>query len=457
MSEEATLDDFAAQEGSDSDSGEHPRFGSLPDDWRVSEIAKIAEVVGGSTPSTSNENYWGGGILWATPTDITALSGNTISETEDTISDEGLGSASTHLLPPNSVLMTSRATIGKCAVNTVEMATNQGFKNLVPSDEIEAWYLYYRMLDTAAFLNSLGSGSTFDEVSKTEVQSVDIPVPPLPEQRKIATVLYTVDRAIQKTEKIVNSIKKIKQEIKHDLFTEGRYEHSEYNKTHFGPVSAKLPKAWDVCDIEDISKTVESGETPTGGSKVYVDSGIPFVRSQNVLMNRLDLSDTAYITEEIHKSMSRSEITGGDVLINITGASIGRVTPVPQEFNRGNVNQHVCRIRISEDIQLNPSFLSYFLSSPLGQKQIKSFQAGSTRQGLNYDQVRSIRLPVPKRGEQEKIAEFLSEIDNRIEQERNCATQLERLKQGVMQDLLSGTVRATNTNIEVPDEIAKYG
>ena len=150
----------------DEETTDHPRYGELPASWRIEEIRDIADVVGGSTPSTDEDGYWGGDIPWATPTDITGLSGKDISETNDNITEEGLDSASTHLLPPYSVLMTSRATIGECAVNTVEMATNQGFKSLAPKEDVETWYLYYRMLEIAPFLESLGAGSTFDEVQR---------------------------------------------------------------------------------------------------------------------------------------------------------------------------------------------------------------------------------------------------------------------------------------------------
>jgi len=172
------------------------RFDDLPDNWVVKQIDEVAKVVGGSTPSTSNDSYWDGDIPWATPTDVTGLQKTTISNTEKSITKEGLNSASTHVLPAYSVLMTSRATIGACAVNTVPMATNQGFQSLVPGEGLNTWYLFYRMLREAPYLESLGAGSTFSEVSKRVVEKVDIPIPPLPEQRKIASVFYTIDELL---------------------------------------------------------------------------------------------------------------------------------------------------------------------------------------------------------------------------------------------------------------------
>src|SRR5438034_1160884 len=118
-----------------------------------------------------------------------------------------------------------------------------------------------------------------------------------------------------------------------------------------------LPVSWRVVKLGEIAQELRSGITPRGGEKVYLKSGIPLIRSQNVLMNRLSLRDVAFISDDTHKSMIGSKVQPGDVLLNITGASIGRVTFVPNELKVANVNQHVCRIRPAQDV--DPVFLSY--------------------------------------------------------------------------------------------------
>jgi len=213
----AACDAQTSTERDESEEKISSRFDGLPDDWVVHKLQDVAEVVGGSTPSTKNDEYWEGDIPWATPTDVTGLRGTTITETEDRITEEGLDSASTHILPAYSVLMTSRATIGACAVNTVPMATNQGFQSLVPGEKLNTWYLFYRMLREAPYLESLGAGSTFSEVSKRVVEKVDIPIPPLSEQRNIASVLYTVDRLIQLSPS--EELKELKEGLMQDLLT----------------------------------------------------------------------------------------------------------------------------------------------------------------------------------------------------------------------------------------------
>ena len=143
-----------------------------------------------------------------------------------------------------------------------------------------------------------------------------------------------------------------------------------------------IPEDWSIASINDCSVKIGSGKTPTGGSSVYVNSGRPFIRSQNVGWGKLKLSDVAYITEEIHSSFLGSEIEESDVLLNITGASIGRCTKADTRISGGNVNQHVCIIR-TDNTKLIPNLLVDLINSNSGQKQIDSYQAGGNREGLN--------------------------------------------------------------------------
>ncbi|HJD51698.1 MAG TPA: restriction endonuclease subunit S, partial [Candidatus Rothia avistercoris] len=136
---------------------------------RSVRLGDICQVVSGATPKTSVEEYWDGDINWVTPADLSKLSGAYISETPRKITEAGFNSCGTNLLPENSVLLSSRAPIGHVAINTVPMATNQGFKSLIPGDQILPKFLYYWLLDHKEYLQSLGVGATFKELSKKTV------------------------------------------------------------------------------------------------------------------------------------------------------------------------------------------------------------------------------------------------------------------------------------------------
>jgi type I restriction enzyme S subunit len=196
---------------------------------------------------------------------------------------------------------------------------------------------------------------------------------------------------------------------------------------------------WSNKKIGNIASKVGSGSTPRGGAEAYTDHGIIFIRSQNVNNDQLLLDDVAYIPEETHVKMSGSKVIANDILLNITGASIGRSCVVPHDFTEANVNQHVCIIRTPND---DPIFVQSFLSSENGQNAIQSKQAGGGREGLNFQAIRSIDFHFPpSKEEQAKIASFLSNVDEKISQLMQKHTLLSQYKQGMMQKLFSQQVR----------------
>lgn len=163
---------------------------------------------------------------------------------------------------------------------------------------------------------------------------------------------------------------------------------------------------WPVDRIKDHVVKIGSGITPSGGAASYLDFGIPLLRSQNVHSDGLRLDDVAYIAQETHEEMRGSKLCEGDVLLNITGASIGRCAFVPARFGEGNVNQHVCIIRPSA--RLDYKFLTYCLSAPWGQDQIFSSFTGASRQGLGQRDLGAIQVPLPPWPEQQRIATYLN-------------------------------------------------
>jgi len=192
-----------------------------------------------------------------------------------------------------------------------------------------------------------------------------------------------------------------------------------------------LPEGWKKLSIDEVSSFIGSGVTPPGGSTNYKEKGIPFLRSQNVYPNELRLNDVAYITPTMHEKMKRTHLRSKDVLLNITGASIGRSAFIPDNFGDGNVNQHVCIIRPSDEI--TAEYLSLFLNSPICQDNINNLQKGVTRQGLNYDQIRSIEINLPPKMEQIEIVnrftiqdENIKKLESQHFQKINDVGQLEK-------------------------------
>lgn len=207
---------------------------------------------------------------------------------------------------------------------------------------------------------------------------------------------------------------------------------------------------WEEKKLGEIAEKVNSGKTPLGGESVYVDKGILFIRSQNVFDNKLSLENATFITEETNSTMENSIVKSKDILLNITGASLGRSCVVPENFIVGNVNQHVCIIRLNKDNE--PYFFQPIFASEKGQNLFKSLQVGGGREGLNFQSIRGITLYQPPLSEQTKIATFLTAVDEKLTQLKKKKTLLEQYKKGVMQKLFSQELRfKDDNNQDFPD------
>jgi len=225
---------------------------------------------------------------------------------------------------------------------------------------------------------------------------------------------------------------------------------ANYKQTELGII----PQEWNFGKLKDYVAKIGSGITPRGGSQVYLKEGIPLIRSQNVHFDGLKLNDVAYISQEMHNEMENTKLRDNDVLLNITGASLGRCTFVPCNFGEGNVNQHVCIIRPNPN--LNAIFLSNFLSSYLGQKMIFRVPNGLSREGLTFKEIGLLPIFIPPIKEQEKVASILSKVDELIKKTDQVIEQTQRLENGLMQRLLTrgiGHTKFKKTAVgEIPEE-----
>lgn len=273
-----------------------------------------------------------------------------------------------------------------------------------------------------------------------------VALPPLPEQQKIAAILTAVDDKLEVIARQIKATQTLKRGLMQTLFSrgvgtqdnDGRWvPHAEFKGSELG----EIPVGWEATKLNSHVAKVGSGVTPKGGSDSYLSSGIPLIRSQNVLVGRLSLDDVVFISHEQHEKMRNSALSPNDVLLNITGASIGRSAVLPADFKVGNVNQHVCIIRTEST--LSPHFLCQYLNSEMGQKQVDKFQAGGNREGLNYQQIRSFDVPLPPFPEQHEIASVLGGVDEKVGILKAKQERYQTLKRGLMQKLLTGEWRVS--------------
>lgn len=194
---------------------------ALPCDWKIAPISQIAKVVGGGTPSRDVATYWNGAIPWVTPGEVSREESIFLSDTRECISAAGLASSGATLLPVGTLMITTRATLGARAISATPMTTNQGFKSLVFADPSDAPFYFYVANKLKPELRRRASGTTFLEVSSSEVSDIRVPVPPKEERTQIAHILDTLDTTIRQTEAIIAKLKQVKQGLLHDLLTRG--------------------------------------------------------------------------------------------------------------------------------------------------------------------------------------------------------------------------------------------
>lgn len=211
----------------------------------------------------------------------------------------------------------------------------------------------------------------------------------------------------------------------------------------------EFQEEWEKCKLGTLTAKVGSGSTPKGGNTVYTSTGHCFVRSQNVGMGYLILDDVAHINDGIHQKHKATELKEDDVLLNITGASIGRTAIATKEIEGGNVNQHVCIIRANSKV--SPKFLCNYIQTKKIQNYIQSLQTGGSREGLNFEQIRSFPISLPNIAEQNKIAQLLDKLNERIATQSKIIDKLQSLIKGLRVRL----IQIENGNIVHLGEIAR--
>jgi type I restriction enzyme S subunit len=239
--------------------------------------------------------------------------------------------------------------------------------------------------------------------------AVKIPLPPLPEQIRIAAFLdqetAKIDALVAEQQRLMELLKEKRQAVISHAVTKGLNPKAALKPSGIEWLG-DVPAHWEVTKIKRLASRISSGKTPLGGSEIYVDEGITFLRSQNIYDEGLRLDDVVFITEAVDEAMSVSRVKANDILLNITGASIGRSCVVPSELPSANVNQHVCVIRLENSSQV--PFVGWLFKSATIKNQIDHAQNGAAREGLNFVQIGTMSVALPPAAEQESIASFLN-------------------------------------------------
>ncbi|MFN6273365.1 MAG: restriction endonuclease subunit S [Microcystis sp.] len=448
-------------------------YSDLPLGWKIVQLQDIGKIVSGGTPSTKVAEYWEEEICWISPADLSGYNQKYISKGNKSISKFGLENSSAKLMPKGSILFSSRAPIGYVAIASNSLATNQGFKSIIPNENIFNEYIYYYLKSAKQLAEKHANGTTFKEISAKAFASLSIPLPPLPEQHriveKIEELFSELDNGVASLKKVLEQLKTYRQAVLKWAF-EGKLTEKWRNthqdsledadtlleqikaerKRHYqqqledwkqalkewennGKETKKptkpqqpkdlppltkeelsnlpsLPNGWMWVKLEDITNI--TGGIAKNSKRNALSIKLPYLRVANVYANFLDLNEVYEIglrQEEVEKFL----LVKNDLLIiegNGSIDQIGRVAIWNDKINPCVHQNHVIKAR--PHTNTNPLFSLYFLLSHQGRKFIKK-QAGSTSglYTLSLSKVRNLNIPFCSLQEQTKIVQ---EIESRL-------------------------------------------
>lgn len=309
---------------------------------------------------------------------------------------------------------------------------------LQTSENLDNRFLYYFLITKFDFLRGTTSGTGVPHISKNVFNNISVPLPPLAEQRRIIDVLSGVDDAIQRVNEAIAKTKRLKKGLLQKLLREG-IGHKEFRETRIG----KIPKTWELLHVEDIvEKNKNAIKTGPFGSSLkkefFVEEGYKVYGQENVIPDDFSIGDY-YIDENRFSRLRQYEIKPDDVLISLVG-TFGKVSVVPEKIERGIINPRLLKITPDKTRVLS-TYLKYFLTSSIAEKQMRMLAHGGTMGILNTRTIKSLLFVIPSLPEQEKICSVFSTLDRKLELDAKRKEKLERIKKGLMNDLLTGRRR----------------
>lgn len=432
--------------------------------YKKVKISDIGKIVSGATPKTKDVDNYGGSIAWITPADLSGYTSKYISHGSRNITQKGYDSCSTHLMPRGTVLFSSRAPIGYVAIAENPICTNQGFKSIVPNDDIDSEFLYYQLQYLRKKIQEKGSGTTFKEISGKVLGETDIVVPSLEEQFRIVT---RIEELFSELDKAVGTLKTTKEQLEvyrqavlkaafegkytkwwrknhnvsaNEEYCELRKENQVFKDTSGdeNELSLNIPDEWMKVRLGEIFD-VEVGATPSRQHAEYWNGSIPWVSSGEVRFTTINKT-REMITDIGLKNASTNLQPIGTVLLAMIGEGKTRgqsaILNIPAAHN-----QNTAAILVSKTL-CQPKYIYYFLQ--LNYENTRRVGSGNNQKALNKERVRAIRVPFAPIAEQsiivKEIEKRLSICEN-IEQTVNTAlAQADAMRQSILKQAFEGTM-----------------
>ena len=395
------------------------------DKWIRVKISDLGQVVGGATPSTKKEEYYNGDIAWITPKDLSDFKGRYISRGERNITKAGMESCSTQLLPKNTILFSSRAPIGYVAIAENEMCTNQGFKSVIPNENVDYLFLYYLLKYNKDKIESMGSGTTFKEVSGSTMRNMQVMIPESKDvQIKIATILDSIDSKIENNQKINDNLEQQAIAI--------------FNKLAQSSCSKR--------QLNEFIK-IKHGYAFKGDYISTENNGIVLVTPGNFCIGGgFKENKCKYFTGDYPKDYV---LQPNSLIVTMTDLSkdadtLGYSALVPQSSER--VYLHNQRIGLVEllNTDLPLSYIYWYMRSYEYHMSIVGSASGSTVKHTSPGRILEQQIPFPDKNSLEQYAAILDDINTIVSKNNAENTYLYSLRESLLPKLMSGEIDVEN-------------
>ena len=416
----------------------------VPNGWELHQLSDLVRIVSGGTPDRNDTASWrDGGIPWITPTDLTANDGKYISTGAEHISVVGHASCNARVAPAGSIVFSTRGTVGNLAITAVPLTTNQSCEVLVPrSQEICSEFLYYLLSFGMFAFHRLAGGTTFGAITRREIGMVHLALPSQSEQTVIARLLDRVDSMAHQIGLAIAEAKNLKHSLVQDFFYSGLGVTAYADRP-----TQELPSNWKLLRMEALlTADPKNGVSPKATSK---PPGIPTFSIAAIRDGRVNIKNEDHLkyTEISPKVADKFRLFKGDVLIvrgnanpDLVGKA-GAVTDFPRDCIYPDITMRVC-FRQHGDWTVSPEFAVLAWNHPVVHNQI--LRRAKTSNGtlkINSRDVRQTFVPVPPPKQQQQIVDVVAAVDAKIDALREKLKALAQLKNALMHDLLTGTVR----------------
>lgn len=405
---------------------------TVPQGWRLQAIDEFAKTSAGGTPSTQEPEYWDNGIIpWMSSGEVHK---KRVKNVAQKITELGFQNSSAKLFPKGTILVALAGqgkTRGTVAISEIELTTNQSIAGVIIKDKtVSPDYVYQNLDSRYEELRAVSGGSGRAGLNLAIIGEQQLMLPPLTEQKKIAAILSSIDKVIEKTRAQVDKLKDLKTGMMQELLTKG-IGHAEFKDSPVG----RIPAEWSVVSLEQIcdpDSPITYGVLKPGS---FVAGGQPLLQIRDLDSGTISPENLHRIGNDLDYEYRRSRVIPGDIIISLVG-TIGRTAIIPGWMTEANIHRNLGRIRTE-----NNKLVYHFLQSPMALEQLGLSSSGSSQSALNLSALRQMLLPLPPKEETEQITKCLDSVDQRLSMVLRKYSRLLMNKKALMQDLLTGKVR----------------